>query len=177
MFFIPGVVISVITFPGVIIHELAHQLFCRLFKVSVFDVCYFRTQNPSGYVIHEAPRKPIHTILIGVGPFFINTIIGALVTLSASIPIIKFKAGLPLDYVLMWLGVSIAMHAFPSTGDAKNILEASKNKDLNIFIRILAKPIVWLIYIFAFGSIAWLDLLFGVGVALFIPSILTSMFV
>ena len=27
---IPGVLISLITFPGVVIHELAHQIFCML---------------------------------------------------------------------------------------------------------------------------------------------------
>lgn len=26
-----------------------------------------------------------------------------------------------LDYFMIWLGVSIAMHSFPSTGDAKSI--------------------------------------------------------
>lgn len=29
MFFIPGQLIALVTFPGVIVHELAHQLFCR----------------------------------------------------------------------------------------------------------------------------------------------------
>lgn len=39
---IPGFLISIATFPGVIVHEAAHQLFCRLTKVAVLDVCYFR---------------------------------------------------------------------------------------------------------------------------------------
>lgn len=47
MFFIPGQLIAALTFPGVIVHEMAHQLFCRLFRVAVLDVCYFRF-GPAG---------------------------------------------------------------------------------------------------------------------------------
>lgn len=73
--FIPGIIISIITFPGVIVHELAHQLFCRWFKIPVFEVCYFRFENPIGYVIHEPAKKGYQTILISIGPFIINTIL------------------------------------------------------------------------------------------------------
>lgn len=39
---IPGFVISVMTFPGVIIHELAHQLFCMICGLEVYEVKYFQ---------------------------------------------------------------------------------------------------------------------------------------
>jgi hypothetical protein len=74
MFFVPGIVITILTFPGVIVHELAHQLFCRWFKVPVFEVVYFQPKNPAGYVLHEVPQHKWQTILISVGPFFINTL-------------------------------------------------------------------------------------------------------
>ena len=61
---IPGFVISIATFPGVIVHEFAHQLFCRLAKVAIFEVCYFRIGNPSGYVTHEIPKKTYQNVLI-----------------------------------------------------------------------------------------------------------------
>ena len=69
MFFIPGFLIALVTFPGVIVHEMAHQLFCRLFRVAVLDVCYFRLGNPSGYVLHESPRTTAQHLVIGIGPF------------------------------------------------------------------------------------------------------------
>lgn len=50
---IPGIVISVLTFPGVIVHEAANLLFCRFAGLAVFDVRYFRFGNPAGYVLHE----------------------------------------------------------------------------------------------------------------------------
>lgn len=69
---IPGFLISILTFLGVIVHEIAHQLFCRICGVAVLDVCYFKAGNPAGYVVHEIPKKPSTNILIGVGPFFVN---------------------------------------------------------------------------------------------------------
>ena len=170
--FIPGFFISILTFPGVIVHEVAHQLFCRLANVAVFDVCYFRFGNPAGYVIHEIPKKRYEEILIGIGPFILNSILGAIVALPAAIPVIKFSTGSTLDYFLIWLGVSIAMHSFPSSGDAKNIWAAVISKDTSIWIKIIGTPIVGLIFLGAIGSAVWLDLLYGIGVAMLIPNII-----
>lgn len=172
---IPGSVISVITFPGVIVHELAHQLFCRLSKVAVIDVCYFRFGNPAGYVRHEIPKSSAQHVLISVGPFIVNTIIGCLITLPASIQIFMFKDYTNFLYLfLAWLGVSIVMHSFPSIGDAKAIWEIVKKKETNIFAKIIGTPLALLILLCSLGSIMWLDLLFGIGVALFIPKLLIS---
>ena len=170
MFFAPGVgiIISILTFPGVIVHELAHQLFCRLYKVPVFEVCYFRTQNPMGYVVHEIPQKDLHATMISIGPFIINTLIGFLIAFPAALQY-KFQSAAPLDYLLLYLGVSIAMHAFPSTGDAKVLWEHINRKETPLLTKILVTPIVGLIYAGAFGSIFWLDLFYGIGVAVGLP--------
>ncbi|RKP47903.1 DUF3267 domain-containing protein [Cohnella endophytica] len=177
MFFIPGFLISIVTFPGVIVHEFAHQLFCRLFRTAVLDVCYFRVGNPSGFVVHEHPRKASHQIWIGLGPFFVNTIVGALIALPSAIPVIQFENASFIDYVLIWLGVSIAMHSFPSTGDAQNIWSSIKSRETSWLLKILVSPIVGLIYICAYGSVIWLDLLYGIGVATLIPYLLVNLLV
>jgi Putative zincin peptidase len=107
-------------------HELAHQLFCRRFRIPVLNVCYFRFGNPAGFVIHEPATKSYQSVLISVGPFLVNTIIGAIFSFPAAIPVIRFGAGDLLDYFLIWLGVSIAMHAIPSTGDAKSMMSETE---------------------------------------------------
>lgn len=169
---IPGFIISILTFPGVIVHELAHQLFCRSARVAVLDVCYFKFGNPAGYVVHEIPAKAYQQILIGIGPFFLNTIIGALIALPAAIPIIKFGSGDPTDSFLIWLGVSIAMHSFPSTEDAKCIWNAVWSKETTFLVKIIGTPIVGLIYLGAAGSVIWLDFLYGLGIAMLVPNLL-----
>ena len=57
MFFIPGFVIAIVTFPGVIVHEAGHLFFCKLFELQVYAVCFFRVGNPAGYVVHERTGK------------------------------------------------------------------------------------------------------------------------
>ena len=58
MFIVPGLIISILTFPGVIVHELAHQICCKICGVAVYQVKYFQFQNPCGYVIHENVTNP-----------------------------------------------------------------------------------------------------------------------
>jgi hypothetical protein len=174
MFFIPGIVITIVTFPGVIVHELAHQLFCRLYKIPVFKVVYFQTENPAGYVIHEVADNKFHNVMISVGPFFVNTILGALIALPAALPIMEFGNAGPLDYLLMYLGVSIAMHAFPSTGDAQSILQNLKDANTPFWIKMIAYPVVGLIYLGALGSFFWFDLIYGIAVVLGLPHLIVA---
>jgi hypothetical protein len=169
MFFIPGIVITFITFPGVIVHELAHQLFCRWSKVPVFKVVYFQLANPAGYVVHEVPQNKWQSIAISVGPFFLNTILGALIALPAALPVFDFESATLVHYLLIYLGVSIAMHAFPSTGDATAIWESLKEPGTSLLVKIVGYPIIGLIYIGSFGSFFWLDLLYGISVAVGLP--------
>lgn len=174
---IPGFLISLVTFPGVIIHELAHQLFCKAAGVTVFEVCYFRMDNPPGYIVHEVPKKLCQRILIEVGPFFVNTVIGALVALPTVIPVVKFDAGSFMDYLLIWLGVSIAMHSFPSMRDAKSIWGAIWNKENPLSVKLAAAPLGGIIYFCAIGSVFLLDAIYGIAVAILLPNLIIDMLI
>jgi hypothetical protein len=176
MFFIPGILISILTFSGVIVHEYAHQLACRITGTAVFEVCYFQFENPNGYVVHEPSRKSLHTILISIFPFFVNTILGALISFPAAV---SFNSGQPtdlLDMVLMYFGVSIAMHSFPSTTDANTMWRAIWSKEGNFISKIVVTPLAGLIYLGAIGSVVWLDLIYGVGIAMGFPKLIASLF-
>lgn len=172
MFFIPGILITAVTFPGVIVHELAHQLFCRWFKVPVFQVVYFQLENPAGYVLHEKTTNKLHSVLISIGPFFINTIIAGLIALPAALPVFSFGNATFIDYLLIYLSISIAMHAFPSTGDADVIREVIAEKETPVWLKILGYPLVGLIYLGSIGSFIWLDLLYGIGIAIGFPKLI-----
>jgi hypothetical protein len=166
-----GWIVSIITFPGIIVHEIAHQFFCRIAKVAVLDVKYFQLANPAGYVLHEHPKKTYQHLLIGLGPLFINTTLGAAIAFPASI-LLNFGASNPIYVVLMWLGISIAMHSFPSTGDAKSIWKAVMQPEVNIGYKVLTVPLVGLLYLGALGSVFWLDAIYGLTVATTIPYII-----
>lgn len=172
MFFIPGQLISILTFPGVIVHEFAHMIFCKLRGVTVLDACYFQVDNPAGYVIHEKTTDFTSTFLIATGPFFVNTVLCFLICFPAYVPISYFEISHPLSYFLMWLGVSIGMHAIPSTQDASNMWEEAKIhvKSLNA-LAIITFPLVVVIYIFNVLRVIWADLGYGILIGVGLPSL------
>ncbi|MBN1052320.1 DUF3267 domain-containing protein [Clostridium botulinum] len=178
MYFIPGFLISAVTFPGVIVHELAHQIFCRLMQVPVYEVKYFQLSNPCGYVIHELSDKPLKSFFISIGPFLINTILGMFIMLPASVELFEFRNfDNFLNLFLAWLGISILMHAFPSKVDAENMIQSIlKNKEVPIIFRILVTPIIGLIYIGSYGSVVWLDLIYAIAISIMLPKILVQIF-
>ena len=162
---IPGFLITWATFPGVIVHEFGHQALCRLTGTTVLEVCYFRFGNPAGYVIHERPTSIWKHLLIGFGPLIVNSAAGFLLGLVATRRANDLDHPGVLGGILIWLAVSVAMHSFPSTGDAKSLWQALWGGDSPLLARIVGTPLVGLIYLGALGSIFWLDLVYGMAVA------------
>ncbi len=171
--FIPGELIAILTFPGIIVHEFAHMLFCKIRKVAVFDACYFRIGNPAGFVVHENTKNFYTTFLVSMGPFFVNTLLCLIICLPAYMPIKFFEIAHPFSYFLIWLGVSIGMHAIPSNQDANNVFEQAKVKvkQKNV-LAILSFPIVGLIYVFNILRIVWADLIYGIAIGIWLPALL-----
>jgi Putative zincin peptidase len=158
---IPGFIITWATFPGVIVHEFGHQLLCRLTATPVHEVRYFRFGNPAGYVIHERPSSIWKGILIGFGPLIVNSTCGFLLGLIASRHVLHEGRLAFVGAGLVWLAVSVAMHSFPSTGDAKTLWQALWGEKSSVSARIVGTPLVVLIYLGAIGSVFWLDLIYG----------------
>jgi len=172
--FIPGFLISLVTFPGVMVHELAHQIFCHLTGTPVHRVCYFRLGNPAGYVIHGRAPGVWQHILIGVGPFIVNSLAGLLLGFAASFLDRGAKGLTAGPVVLYWLALSIGMHAFPSTGDARSIWAAVWEKGAPILPRLVGTPLVAIIFVGALGSVFWLDLVYGALLVLGVPALLKT---
>lgn len=171
-FFLPGFIMATATFPGVMVHELAHVVCCRLTGTKVHEVCYFQADNPPGYVIHERPTNVWKHIFIGVGPFLFNSLIGL------GFGVVAWKMHWDPDHVdwlggvFLWLAISIAMHAFPSTGDARSIWRAIWREGAPFTARVLGTPLVAIIFLGAIGSFFMLNLIFGLGVVLALPKMI-----
>src|SRR6267154_1735303 len=170
MFFIPGPVIAALTFPGVIIHEAGHLFFCRLFKLQVFDVCFFRFGNPAGYVVHQEIHDFRAQFFVSMGPFFANTSLCAIFCTTAFLPVWELKVFDPLAYFFYWLGLSIGMHAFPSTQDLKSMwhLVPEAAKRFNV-LAIVSYPLAGLLIVLNFARVIWADLGYGIAVGVLIP--------
>jgi hypothetical protein len=170
MFFIPGPVIAILTFPGVIVHEAAHLFFCKLFKLQVYDVCFLRFGNPAGYVLHAKTENFTASFFVSMGPFFGNTLLCIVFCSAAFLPVWELKVTDPLAYFFYWLGLSIGMHAFPSTGDLSNLwdLAPSKAKRGNV-LAIVCLPLIAVLYLLNFARVIWADLGFGIAVGVLGP--------
>ena len=83
-----------------------------------------------------------------------------------------FDIDSPLSYLLIWLGVSIGMHAIPSNQDATNLFDQAKVevKTLNP-LAVLSFPLVILIYIFNVLRIVWADVLYGIAIGIGLPTL------
>jgi hypothetical protein len=171
MFLIPCWLISLLTFPGVIVHEIAHRFFCDLAKVPVYQVCYFRIGNIAGYVVH-GPAKGLRTsFLISIGPLIVNTILCALLTFSASFPIfiLEVEKYNIVFLILMWIGFSIGMHAFPSVNDMKNFLQEVKSVEKGGILLIFAKLIASLLKVANVLRFIWFDAIYAFGISMLLP--------
>ena len=170
MFFIPGPVIALLTFPGVIVHETGHFFFCRLFRLAVFDVCFFRLGNPAGYVIHERTDNFKALFFVSMGPFFVNTLLCMVFCTAAFLPVWELKMQDPLAYFFYWLGLSIGMHAFPSKDDLSNIWELApeKAKHGNV-LAIVSLPLIAILYVLNYARVVWADLGYGIAVGILGP--------
>jgi len=156
-----GWLIAILTFPGIITHEWAHRFFCVRANVPVYKTCYFRLGNPAGYVIHGPVDSYWKAFLIDIAPFIINTSIAFLIFLFA----MSISPGV-ITYLLYWLGISIAMHSFPSSGDADNLWRYSKTACKNNPLALFGFPVAGLIKLAALLSVIWFDLLYAVALLL-----------
>ena len=173
MILIPGQLVSIATFPGVIVHEAAHMWFCKLRDVAVLDVCFFRFGNPAGYVVHEEIKDFSTALMVSLGPFIINSLLCIFICFPVFLPLRIFGVKSFLSYFLLWLGISIGMHAFPSSGDGYALYQnAKKAASSGNILAILSFPLVLLIYLANMGRIFWLDYLYGAAIGLGLPALI-----
>lgn len=145
--------ISLLTFPGVIVHEFGHKLFCEWTGVKVHKVRYFSiidslvpyTRRPVGYVVHDAPSTFRQSFFISAGPFIIGLIL-AIVFFALSV---VFPAGY-LKSIFVWLGVSIAIQSFPSSDDAKYLWRESGR-------HLVGRKNIYALIGYPFAAIFWIS--------------------
>jgi hypothetical protein len=174
---IPGFLVAWATFPGVIVHEAAHMFFCKLRHVAVFQMCFFRFGNPAGYIVHEEIGDFTSAFLVCVGPLLINSLLCIVICFPAFMPIGVFHIEHPLSYFLLWLGISIGMHAFPSTHDAQNLYRHAKKAAGTLHpLALLSFPLVLLIFAANVLSIVWADYFYGLALGLGLPALIFRSF-
>ena len=173
---------SIFYMPGVIIHELSHHFFCIIFSARVIDVCYYNFKDSSGYVLHEQPKHLYQSVLISTAPFFLNSLIGGLVsymTIVNKLSIIGLESLNLLDFFRIIISISIGMNAIPSRGDALSIWKSITDSDMNFLLKItnqvIITPLILLIFLLNFcSSFLKVDLLYGFCICFVGPKLIEN---
>lgn len=154
-----GQIVTLLTFPGVVAHEIGHMFFCKRFNIKIYKVCYFRFGNPAGYVIHEEPQNFKQSFFVDVGPFIVSNVFAIIAFVLA----VYFMNNIEnLGFFFGWLGVSFAMHSFPSKEDAKSLWSVTKkHSQKNSVLKLIGYPFVIIIYMANLLSFFWFDLIWA----------------
>ena len=166
---IPGELIALITFPGVIMHEIAHKFMCDILRVPVYDVNYFSINSArAGYVCHHETQNITYDLLIGLAPLFINSFFCMLFTLpyAASMNITGDGISHYPSMFLWWIGLSIGANAFPSDQDVQNVLSTKgRRKDAPWIVHITC-DFVKLLNLLRF---VWIDFIYAIIISSILP--------
>ncbi len=149
---------SLLTFPGIILHEWSHKFFCDRLSVPVQKVCYFRLGDPPGYIIHDKVDNFGKMFLITVAPFLINTAFAFTIFVLA----LKMPSRTGVYFALCWLGISAAMHSPPSTQDIENLYLDARRSQKHSILALLSLPIIWLLKLLKFRDMVWVALLYAI---------------
>ena len=146
---------ALLTAPGVIIHEIAHAIFCVFTRSRIFKICLFRFGNPAGYVNHAEPNKFWKSFVISFGPLIINSLLVLYLFSQAREPYFRWQT-----VVFLWLGIAIGLHAIPSTGDGKALFQAANHRFWRNPFVIIAYPFILVLYILNLLKRLHIDILY-----------------
>jgi hypothetical protein len=166
---ITGLITLLATFPGVVVRQAIVQLLCFYYQIPVFQVAYFRLWPPGGAVVYEPPASVVTAMALMVGPFVVNSLLGTIMGFSAVFGLLEIDGEwtAPLDLFLIWLGVSIAVHAFPTLQEAQYFEKSRTNKSASV--QAAGGLVVAAAHMAALSRIVWVDVIYAVGMVVGLP--------
>ena len=170
MFLIPGVLFALLTFPGVICHRIARRFFCNLAGIRVYKVSYFLVPKGEPPVTHGPIDTFESAFLITIGPVILNSALCSLISFSAVIPVfvLQVEKTTFLSGLLIWLGISMGMNAFPTKSDMDDfnaVVMKMPPGPLNFF----GKWCAGMISVVGVLKIFWFDAIYALLVTWFVP--------
>jgi len=157
-------IFNLFTFPGIIIHEIAHVLFCNITrtKVQSFNlfgngISFFLTR--CGHVTYDVPENAKKQLAISFGPMVFNSFI-TIITVFVAIALSYY---IPLiSWFLLWLAFSIGAHAFPSSLDGNALSRITKDEiKNNKLLALLYAPFSLFAYLAQYATVLWVDAIYS----------------
>lgn len=147
---LPNRLISFVSFPGVILHEITHRFFCDIAAVHAYNISSIKPFFAmAGCIKHESTINIKRLFFISMGPLIINSVVcmlltfpyGTKLTLGTDFVPYSFEWIRYIDYFALWMGLSAGYQAMPSNNDIDNILGGvvtEKNVFSSVVVMILS---------------------------------------
>jgi len=136
------VLVSYVLCIGVVVHEVAHRIFCGIFGVRVRETRYFKVERKKtkwgeqttigGYLNIEDIDSVIVGIFLGIAPLIVNGVSVALIYYFSPL-----LGETPIFWLLVYLGIALGIGARPSKEDLKLCIGALKRAPGRGIIEIL----------------------------------------
>jgi hypothetical protein len=165
--------ISLATFPGVIVHQALRLFFCKRQRVAVIDMCFLRAGNPAGYIVHEESTEFKPAFSICMGPLVVGSLLCVATCLPAYWPLRVCQVWHPLSFFFLWLGISIGTHVFPSREEAEDLFRhiGEQLVGLNLSV-VFTLPLLPLIKLAARVSTVGVGLLYAMVLGWGLPELI-----
>jgi hypothetical protein len=111
--------LQVLFAPGVIVHEFAHYLTCKLLRIPVYEVRLFSFGATAGYVEHAVPKSYTKRLLVALAPFVVNLAVATAAFWTGA------QLTGPVVAVPLAVGVVVVAHSLPSSTDARTLFPHS----------------------------------------------------
>jgi hypothetical protein len=166
-----GWLVWLLTFPGRIMRVVSYRVLCDINKVEVFEVDYLRGTIALG----EIPSLGT-ALFIAIAPLCVNTLLCAVLTFPAGLPIAIGAQNMPPELVfLFWLGLSIGMHAFPDRKYSLYLIERGSINDQRKALSIFARGLCLLFGLANILKRVWFDLFYAAIVSMSASSLAVSL--
>jgi hypothetical protein len=177
MLYIPAWIVALVTFPGVILHEISHRFFCDIFNVPVYSVRYFVLfSQQAGQVIFAKPDTLLKMFFIAIAPLIINSFVCMIFTFpvaatsSLGTGFIVYPT-IKLDLFLAWIGYTAGFSAIPSNQDLAPLPEMAQSKIGKVTLIIFTK----IFYLFNLNKIGPFFLIgYAIVTSLVLPKLFLS---
>lgn len=174
MIFIPGIVITIVTFPGFIMQSVARRFACDILGVPVYEAHYVK-----GTIVHHRIDSIHRAAFVAYAPFVMNGALCAILMFPVAFS--QFLGAEPdgldaaVQSLLGWAGVSMGMHALPASATVKEVearIPSEERYKLG-YLPIRAAGLVFKIT--SALKRVWIDLGFALAVGFAVPYVIVTL--
>lgn len=164
---IPRKALVASTFPGAIVARLAQYLIVRFTATPVVAVRWFEPEIPAGTVVAGPTSAAWKAALIGLGSFLLITALGIAFAFRATLQVTELGEMSGIDFLQVWLGVAIAVHAVPATEEIHRMWSDMAGGRSATALKLLTAPLSLPLYLLTYGFHQPYGVAVTIGVPLF----------